>query len=85
MELQENEFIDRVVMGPPKTIGSITFIPILSISFGCFKSFGAGFWGNISPIAFITIDENKDVSFYKLAASAEPHDIIDEICRRDNI
>lgn len=81
MELEENQLIDRVVMGPPKTIGNITFIPILSVTFGCFKSFGAGFGGSISPIAFVTIGKDGDMSFYKIVAGKAPDDIINDVRR----
>ncbi|MDI3481329.1 MAG: hypothetical protein PWQ97_984 [Tepidanaerobacteraceae bacterium] len=80
MELKENGFDDKVVMGQPKAIGGITFIPVLSINFGCFDTLGTCFWGSISPIAFIVIDEeNKGVSFYKIADDVEPHEIMNKI------
>ncbi|HHW03772.1 MAG TPA: hypothetical protein GXX35_13370 [Thermoanaerobacterales bacterium] len=79
MELKENELFDRIIMGPPKTVEDITFIPILSVTLGCFKSFGTGFGGSISPKAFIVIDKDGNLSFYNLIPDENPLDIINNI------
>jgi len=79
MELKENDLIDKVILGPPKTIDSITFIPILSVTFGCFKSFGTGFGGSICPKAFVIVDKNGGISFYNMVPGERPADIINAV------
>lgn len=79
MELNENELIDKVILGPPKTIDGITFIPILSVTFGCFKSFGSGFGGSIFPKAFVIIDKDGGISFYNMVSGEDPADMVNAV------
>ena len=66
MEFNYNNFSQEVIMGSPKVINGITFIPIVNVTFFCFNTFGFGFGGNISPDAFITIDKNGSYGFFKI-------------------
>lgn len=79
MELKENDLIDKVIMGPPKIIDDITFVPILSVIFGCFESFGAGFGASICPKAFVVIKKDGSISFYNLISDEKPKDLINAV------
>lgn len=79
MELKKNDLIDKVIMGPPKIVNDITFIPILSVTFGCFESFGAGFGASICPKAFVVVDKDGNISFYNLIPGENPVDMINAV------
>jgi len=78
MNIDENKFSDEIIMGSPKVINDITFIPIIDVSFGCFKSFGFFFGGHIYPKAFITINKDGSYGFFKLSDD-NPEDILKSI------
>ncbi|WP_422443598.1 GerW family sporulation protein [Thermoanaerobacterium sp. DL9XJH110] len=79
MVFKENEFFDEIIMGSPKIINGITFIPLMNVTFGCFDSFSFGFGCCISPRAFIVIDRDEKISFYNLISGENPLDILKNI------
>lgn len=78
MNIDENKFSDEIIMGSPKVIKDITFIPIMNVSFGCFNTFGFFLGGHISPMAFITINKDGEYGFFKLSDD-NPEDILKSI------
>ena len=67
---------DKIILGKPKTIKDLTFIPILDITFEGYNKFGYFFGGSISPKAFIVIDSVGVVSFYNLTDDISPSDLL---------
>lgn len=79
MSFKNCAFYDKIVLGKPKTIKDITFIPILDITFGGYDKFGLFFGGSISPKAFIVIDSIGAVSFYNISADTTPSKLLESI------
>jgi hypothetical protein len=79
MSFKNCTFCDKMILGKPKTIKGLTFIPILDIAFGGYKKVGQFFGGSISPKSFIVIDSIGVVSFYNISTDDSPLELLDSI------
>ncbi|HHY71341.1 MAG TPA: hypothetical protein GX519_06820 [Thermoanaerobacterales bacterium] len=79
MSFKNCAIYDKIVLGKPKTIKDLTFIPILDITFGGYDKFGLFFGGSISPKAFIVLDSIGAISFYNISTDITTSELLDSI------
>ncbi len=79
MSFKNCAIYDKIVLGKPKTIKDLTFIPILDITFGGYDKLGLFFGGSISPKAFIVLDSIGAISFYNISTDITTSELLDSI------
>ena len=79
MSFKNCAIYDKIVLGKPKTIKGLTFIPILNITIGGYDKFGLFFGGTILPKAFIIIDSMGNISFYNISTDIPSSKLLESI------
>ncbi len=82
MSLKKQVFYDDIIVGNSKKVNSLVFIPVYKVNFNTYSGLGLGIDGIIEPVAFIVVDESKNVSFYKFTDENCLSEIIKTITKK---
>jgi uncharacterized spore protein YtfJ len=83
VNFKKQVFYDDIIVGKSKKVNSLVFIPVYKVSFNTYSGLGLGVDGIIEPMAFIVVDENNIVSFYKFTNKNGLLEIIKTITKKN--
>ncbi len=79
MSFDNYAIYDKMVLGKPRTIGDLTFIPLIHITLRAYYIFGLFLGMSISPEAFIVREAGGMISFYNISADTTFEELLANI------
>lgn len=86
LDTAQMEFGSRLFAGEPIRVGDITFIPVITLSFGAggitgkdsgnpLPILGSSVWGSVTPVAFVTLHPNGETGVLSIRGQQNLDDL----------